>query len=215
MTTQDVGYCRLSFLISEGWVSGRVQRLRHALAAALRGVGCWLWLAGAWRGEAQTPSVATVVHSRHTACPLRCAGDEATEAAPSEESEGAESERWVLPCDAVHGHLERAGCAARGRVPLTWRRGQVCGDLVRQRAPESWTGSAWLGSLYRKVVCVEVFKLKFRGINDSGHSKTPCPRMLPMSMGAASCGAHQALARHAASREGQSSNIISHIQYAS
>jgi len=31
-------------------VSGRVERLRHALAAVLRGVGCWLRLAGAWRG---------------------------------------------------------------------------------------------------------------------------------------------------------------------
>src|SRR5262245_19315560 len=96
----------------------------------------------------------------------------------------------------------------RRRVPLTRRRGAVPSDLVRQCAPESWTVSVDRGlleRLYRKVVCFDVFS-DFRGIHNRRHSMTPCPRMLPIRMGAASCGAASTTGTGAASREGQSSN---------
>src|SRR5712691_4264346 len=82
---------------------------------------------------------------------------------------------------------------ARRRVLRTRRRGEVPSDRMRQRAPESRRGSAWLGpldSLYRKDVCFNVFN-EFMGVKNGWHGDTPCPKMLPMRMGAASCGAGQ------------------------
>ena len=64
-------------------------------------------------------------------------------------------------------------------------------SVVRQHAPESRMGLAGLGLLYRKVVCFDVCNLEFRGVYNRRHDNTPCPRILPMSMGAASCGASQ------------------------
>jgi hypothetical protein len=60
-------------------------------------------------------------------------------------------------------------------------------------------------------VCVKVFKLKFRGINDSGHSKTPCPRMLPMSMGLPL--AEHTRRWHGMRRRGRDSPQISSLTY--
>ncbi len=79
---------------------------------------------------------------------LQCSRDETTGAAPSDDSEGIDSDGGMLPYEPVHRCLERAGHAARGRLLRAGRRGQVRGDPVRQRTPESRTGSAWLGLLY-------------------------------------------------------------------
>src|SRR5262249_23611004 len=83
------------------------------------------------------------------------------------------------------------------------------GHLVRQRTPESWTGSAWLRqlALYGKVVCFDILS-QFRGVHNRRHNDSPCPWLLPMRMGAASRGARHASTWRAASREGQSSPII-------
>ena len=96
---------------------------------------------------------------------LQCSWDETTDAAPSDDSEGEDREGRTLPCEPVHGCLERAMRAARRRVPLTWHRGQVLGHPVRERAPESRTGSACLGPLYSKVMCFDVFDT-FRGVKN-------------------------------------------------
>src|SRR5262245_26859916 len=89
----------------------------------------------------------------------------------------------MLPYEPVDGCLEWVAHTARRRMPLTRRRGQIRGDPVRQRAPESRTGPARLGHLYSKVVCFNVFNLEFMGINDSGHGVPPWPRMLPIRYG--------------------------------
>ena len=83
----------------------------------------------------------------------------------SDDREGQESEGWVLPYEPVHRCLEWVARAARGCLPRVWHRGQVLGDPVRQRAPESRTGSAWLGPLYSKVICFDVFD-EFRGVKN-------------------------------------------------
>jgi hypothetical protein len=85
----------------------------------------------------------------------------------------------VLPYEPVQGGLDWPARAARRC------RGQVRGDCVRQRAPESWTGSAYLGpleSFYCKVVCFDVFT-QFRGVHHRRHAITPCPSMLPIGYG--------------------------------
>ena len=98
--------------------------------------------------------------------------------APSDERKGIDREGRGLPYEPVHGCLDWPARAARRC------RGQVRGDRVRQRAPEAWMGSAWLGqlSLYRKVVCFDVFT-QFRGVHNRRHDITPCPRMLPIGYG--------------------------------
>src|SRR5437764_14739073 len=103
-------------------------------------------------------------------------GDEATGTAPSDDSEGIDSEGRVLPCEPVHRCLERAAPVARRHMPLTWRRDQVRGDPMRQRPPESWRGLVCLGPLYVEVEVFDVFPA-FRGVNHSGHGVPPCPRM--------------------------------------
>jgi len=102
----------------------------------------------------------------------------------SDDREGEGSEGWVLPCEPVHGCLERAIRAARRRLPLTWRMGQVRGDPVCERAPESRTGSAGVGLLYSQsvwgqFVYFDVFD-EFRGVKNRWHGDTPCLRMLPI-----------------------------------
>src|SRR5215813_12938829 len=89
----------------------------------------------------------------------------------------------MLLYEPIHGCLELPGPAARRRLLLTWHSGQVHGDPLHQRAPESRAGSACLRRLYSKVVCFDVFKLKLMGIYDSWHSVPPCPRMLPIQYG--------------------------------
>jgi hypothetical protein len=99
--------------------------------------------------------------------------------APSDERKGIDREGRGLPYEPVHGCLDWPARAARRC------RGQVPGDRVRQRAPESWTGSAYLGpleSFYCKVVCFDVFT-QFRGVHNRRHDITPCPRMLPIGYG--------------------------------
>ena len=76
---------------------------------------------------------------------LQCAWDEATHAAPSDDREGEEREPRVLPCDPVHGSLERAVRAARGCLARVWRVGQGLGQPVHERAPEPRTGLACAG----------------------------------------------------------------------
>jgi hypothetical protein len=103
--------------------------------------------------------------------------------APSDDRESIERNGWAFPYKPVHGSLERVAHMAQGCVSLTGDRCQGRGNPVRQRAPESRTGSAWLGLLYSKVVCVNVFKLEFRGVYKRRHDNTPCPRMLPIRYG--------------------------------
>jgi hypothetical protein len=50
--------------------------------------------------------------SRSTRACARCSGDEAACAVLSDDREGEESEGWMLPCEPVHGGLERAARAA-------------------------------------------------------------------------------------------------------
>src|SRR5262249_9996441 len=102
-------------------------------------------------------------------------GDEARGAALSDERKGIDREVWVLPYQPVHGSLERARCAARRHRALACHRDQVSGDLVRPRAPESRTGSAWLGVLYHlywKVVCFNIFN-QFRVVHNRRHDNPP------------------------------------------
>ena len=104
----------------------------------------------------------------------------------SDDSEDQGSEGWVLSYEQVHGGLERTWRATRGRLARAWRMGQVLGQPVYQRAPESRTGSAWLGLLYRQsvwsqFVCFDIFDA-FRGVKNGWHSDTPCPRMLPIQV---------------------------------
>jgi hypothetical protein len=99
--------------------------------------------------------------------------------APSDERKGIDRESRVLPYEPVHGCLGWPARAARRC------RGQVPGDRVRQRAPESWTGSAWLRPLerlYDKVVCFTVLN-QFRGVHHRWHTITPCPKMPPLGYG--------------------------------
>ena len=99
--------------------------------------------------------------------------------APSDERQGIDREKRVLPYEPVHGCLDWPARAARRC------RGQVRGDRVRQRAPESWTSSAWLGPLESfscKVVCFDVCT-QFRGVSNRRHDITPCPTMLPIVSG--------------------------------
>ena len=120
--------------------------------------------------------------------PGKLAGTRRLGAVPSDNREGEESEGEMLPYELVHGCLARPVRAARRRVPLMGYIGEVLGDPVCQRAPGSWTGSAWLGRLYSQFVCFNGFN-QFRGVYNRRHDHPPCPRMLPMRMGAASCGA--------------------------
>ena len=104
----------------------------------------------------------------------------------SEDREDQGSEGWVLPHEPVHGGLKRAGRAIRGRLARAWRRGQGLSQPVYQRAPESLTGSAWLGLLYcqsvwSQFVCFDIFDA-FRGVKNGWHGHTPCPRMLPIQV---------------------------------
>jgi hypothetical protein len=99
--------------------------------------------------------------------------------APSDERKGIDREGRGLPYEPVHGCLDWPARAARRC------RAQVRGDCVRQRAPESWTGSAYLGpleSFYGKVVCFDVFT-QCRGVHHRRHDITPCPSMLPIGYG--------------------------------
>src|SRR5712692_3174739 len=45
-------------------------------------------------------------------------GDEATDAAPSDDSEGEDRERWILPCESVNGCLHLGYCFFKRIVPL-------------------------------------------------------------------------------------------------
>ena len=110
---------------------------------------------------------------------------------------GTNIQRWVLSCQLISRCLERPMPVVRRYVLLPRRQGLKVGDLLRQRTPESRIGSAWLmpfDRLYRKVVCFNVFN-QFRGLHNRWHTITPCPSILPMRMGAASCGAHRCLER--------------------
>ena len=125
--------------------------------------------------------------------------------APSDERKGIDREGRGLPYEPVHGCLDWPARAARRC------RGQVRGDRVRQRAPESWTGSAYLGpleSFYGKVVCFDVFT-QCRGVHHRRHDMTPCPRMRPIAYGGCLLRSTASTQKQrAASREGQSSTII-------
>ena len=66
----------------------------------------------------------------------------------SEDTEDQGSEGRVLPQEPVDGGLKRAGPTRRGRLARAWRRGQVLGQPVYQRAPAARPGSAWLGLRY-------------------------------------------------------------------
>src|SRR5262252_128714 len=108
---------------------------------------------------------------------------------------GTDIQRRVLPCLLIGRRLERPMHVVRRCVLLPRRQGQNVGDFLRQRTPASRMGSAWLGPLdrlYHKVVCFNVFS-QFRGLHNRWHTMTPCPNMLPMRMGAASCGACRCL----------------------
>src|SRR5262245_19607438 len=106
-------------------------------------------------------------------------------AALSLDGKGIGSEEGIFACQPVHGCLERARGAAHRRVPLTQRRGQVLGDLLCQRAPEAWSGSALLrplARLYREVMCFHILN-QFRGVHHRRHIIPPCPRMRPRGYG--------------------------------
>ena len=103
---------------------------------------------------------------------------------PPDDGEGEDREGWMLPCEPVHGCLKRAGHATQRRLAHAWCMSQVRGDPMCQRAPESRTGSAWLGPLYAKIVCsqfvcFDIFDA-FRGVKNGWHGDTPCSRMLPV-----------------------------------
>ena len=57
---------------------------------------------------------------RSTRACARCSGDEATDAAPSDDSEGEERDRRVFLYELVHRCLEWATRAAGRRLPLMW-----------------------------------------------------------------------------------------------
>ena len=128
----------------------------------------------------------------------------------------------MLPYEPVHGDLERAGHAARRCLSHTWRMGQVLGDLVRERAPEPRTGSAWLGPIYSQFVYSKLMSFnvfdEFWGVKNGWHGDTPCLRMLPIGYGGCLLRSSQYRGTGAASGEGQSSIscfIISERKYRS
>ena len=128
----------------------------------------------------------------------------------SDDSEGIDREGRVLPYEPVHGGLERAACAARRRVPLTRRRGRsrviLCARARQNpgRARRGWGRS--IVSIVRS--CVSTYS------TSSGASITDgIPYSLSQNASHRVWGlplAEQASTKalRAASREGQSSNII-------
>jgi hypothetical protein len=124
--------------------------------------------------------VATGILTRRTCSPGTgqhvpgAPGRRAAGAASSDDREGMESERGVLPYKTVHGCLERAGNTVHRRIPLTGWRGQGRGDPVHSCAPESRTGCTSLGPLYRQIMGSDLFNFnEFRGVNDSRHGVPP------------------------------------------
>jgi hypothetical protein len=89
------------------------------LGCGVRGVGWEMCGSSLSRGvytqpeaSEKAPSAGVALRSRGTRACVRCSGDEASDASPSDDSEGEERERWVLPYESVHGGLEWVACAA-------------------------------------------------------------------------------------------------------
>ena len=134
----------------------------------------------------------------------RCSGVKATDATLSDESEGVERDRWVFPCEPVHGCLERVVHPGRGRLPRAWRAGHVPNQPVGQGPQTPVMRVTYLWLLCGEVRRFDVFN-EFRRGKNQWHGDTPCPRMLPMWHGGCLLRSSQYAGTGAASGEGQSS----------
>jgi hypothetical protein len=126
--------------------------------------------------------------------------------APSDASKGI-GEGRIFP----HEPIQR--CLKRHYVALTLRRGQRCHEPLHQRAPPSRTGTAALTLLQRlshQVVDSDRCH-SFRGVDSGWHNPTPS-RMYCLRVWGLPLAEHVGTqAQRAASREGQSSTVISYV----